>query len=116
MLETDDELSPSPVWPSAFSNEGFQASHSTASLALADILGRYIQLVASTAGDYACSTGRTSVGLMDAVEALDELGVGWSELDEFASEARGRGQIGATKQLRGKHQSSSPSRTLGLMS
>jgi hypothetical protein len=87
---------PLPRLGRPLSNEGFQASHSTASLALADILGRYIQLVAA-------SCGRTSVGLMDAVEALEVLGVGWDELDEFASEARGRGQIGATKQLRGKH-------------
>lgn len=84
-----------------FSNEGFHASHSTASIALADVLGRYIQLIASTAGDYAATTGRTTVGLMDAVEALDELGVRLDDLDDFAAEARGRGHIGDTKQLRG---------------
>ena len=92
-----------PVTRPPTSNEGFQASHSTASLALADVLGRYIQLVAQTAGDYATTAGRTSVGLSDAVEALDELGLGWDELDEFASHARGRGHIGATKQLRGEY-------------
>ena len=39
--------------------------------------------------------------MMDAVEALDELGVRLDDLDDFAAEARGRGHIGDTKQLRG---------------
>lgn len=84
------------------SQEGFHSSHSNASTALADVLGRYISLLASKSGDYAAASGRTSFGVLDAIEALDELGLGMDDLDEFATDSRGRGTIGATAQLKGE--------------
>ncbi|KAF9260429.1 hypothetical protein L218DRAFT_962578 [Marasmius fiardii PR-910] len=64
---------------------GFSRSSSQASLVLTDLLSRYLTLLASTCGKYAEHAGRRRFTSVDAVLALDELGVSVEELKEFGS-------------------------------
>ncbi|KIK09511.1 hypothetical protein K443DRAFT_671409 [Laccaria amethystina LaAM-08-1] len=63
----------------------FSRSSTQASLALTDLLSRYLALLASTSAKYAQHAGRTKLSVRDIVGALDELGVGLDELSDYAS-------------------------------
>lgn len=63
----------------------FSRSSSQASLVLTDLLSRYLALLSSTCAKYAQHAGRTKLTPMDALSALDELGVSLDELKEYGS-------------------------------
>ncbi len=63
----------------------FSRSSSQASLVLSDLLSRYLALLSSTCAKYAQHAGRTKLTPMDALSALDELGVSLDELKEYGS-------------------------------
>jgi histone H3/H4 len=63
----------------------FSRSSTQASLVLTDLFSRYLDLVTSTCAKYAEHAGRTKLSIRDAVEALDELGVGVAELKEYCA-------------------------------
>ncbi|KAJ8074824.1 hypothetical protein PM082_019149 [Marasmius tenuissimus] len=63
----------------------FSRSSSQASLALSDLLSRYLSLLASTCAKYAGHAGRRQFTAKDAALALDELGVSIEELKEYGS-------------------------------
>lgn len=67
---------------------GFSRSSSQASLVLTDLLSRYLTLLSTTCAKYAQHAGRTSLSIRDAIGALEELGVGANELNEYYSEAK----------------------------
>lgn len=67
----------------------FTRSSSQATLVLTDLLSRYLTLLSAGCAKYAEHAGRLKLTVRDAVSALDELGVGVDELNEYcASEAR----------------------------
>jgi histone H3/H4 len=61
----------------------FTRSSSQASLALTDLLSRYLVLLATTCSQYAQHAGRLNITVRDAMCALDELGVSMDELHEY---------------------------------
>ncbi|TFK37668.1 hypothetical protein BDQ12DRAFT_652775 [Crucibulum laeve] len=63
----------------------FSRSSSQASLVLTDLLSRYLSLLTSTCAKYAQHAGRTELSIHDAIGALDELGVGVDELNEYCA-------------------------------
>ncbi|KAF7420777.1 hypothetical protein PC9H_011295 [Pleurotus ostreatus] len=64
--------------------QNFSRASSQASYVLTDLLERYLTLLSSTAGKFAEHAGRgRSIGVRDAVCALDELGVGVDELRDW---------------------------------
>ncbi|KAG7442800.1 uncharacterized protein BT62DRAFT_982303 [Guyanagaster necrorhizus] len=63
----------------------FSRSSSQASLVLTDLLSRYLALLSSTCAKHAQHAGRTKLTPMDALSALDELGVSLDELKEYGS-------------------------------
>src|ERR1700722_18648066 len=64
---------------------GFSRSSSQASLALTDLLSRYLTLLALTCAKYAQHSGRPGISTWDALRALDELGYDVEELREYCS-------------------------------
>lgn len=64
---------------------GFARSSSQASLVLTDLLSRYLTLLTSTCAKYAQHGGRTRLSSLDAISALDEMGVSLDELKDFGS-------------------------------
>lgn len=72
---------------------GFDAAHDSAVDILGDLLQRYIANVCTSAHEYAESAGRTHTNTMDALLALEDLGVTPDELDVFTGlmlQVRGR--------------------------
>ncbi|KAG5219634.1 Serine/threonine-protein kinase [Salix suchowensis] len=64
--------------------QNFSRASTQASYVLTDLLERYLTLLSSTAGKFAEHAGRgRSIGVRDAVCALDELGVGIDELKDW---------------------------------
>lgn len=63
----------------------FSRTSSQASLVLTDLLARYLNLLSLTCAKYAQHAGRTRLTALDAVNALDELGVGVEELSEYCA-------------------------------
>jgi histone H3/H4 len=61
----------------------FTRSSSQASLALTDLLSRYLLLLATTCSQYAQHAGRLNITVRDAMSVLDELGVSMDELHEY---------------------------------
>ncbi|KAH9996137.1 hypothetical protein BJV74DRAFT_769319 [Russula compacta] len=61
----------------------FTRSSSQASLALTDLLSRYLVLLATTCSQYAQHAGRLNLTVRDAMCVLDELGVSMDELHEY---------------------------------
>jgi histone H3/H4 len=61
----------------------FTRSSSQASLALTDLLSRYLVLLATTCSQYAQHAGRLNITVRDAMCVLDELGVSMDELHEY---------------------------------
>ncbi|KAJ7619404.1 hypothetical protein FB45DRAFT_930679 [Roridomyces roridus] len=66
----------------------FSRASTHASTVLTDLLTRYLSLLATTSAKYAQHAGRTSVTCADALEALEELGVGMGDLTEYIPEAK----------------------------
>ena len=64
--------------------QNFNRTSSKASNVLTDLLSRYITLLASTCARYAEHAGRGSVSMVDAINALGEIGVSLEELTEYA--------------------------------
>ena len=64
---------------------GFSRSSSQATLVLTDLLSRYLTLLTSTCSKYAQHSGRTMLSSLDALTALDELGVSLDELKDFGA-------------------------------
>ncbi|EKM52593.1 uncharacterized protein PHACADRAFT_261116 [Phanerochaete carnosa HHB-10118-sp] len=63
----------------------FSKSSTQATNVLTDLLSRYLQVLASTCAKYAEHAGRLRLTARDAVCALDELGVGVEELNEYCA-------------------------------
>ncbi|TFY52554.1 hypothetical protein EVJ58_g9951 [Rhodofomes roseus] len=63
----------------------FARSSSQASAVLTDVLHRYLELLTTTCAKYAEHAGRLSLTIRDAASALDELGLGVDELQEYAA-------------------------------
>ncbi|KAG5641226.1 hypothetical protein DXG03_005692 [Asterophora parasitica] len=63
----------------------FSRSSTQASLVLTDLLSRYLALLAATCAKYAQHAGRTDISVHDAVGALDEMGVGLDELNDYVA-------------------------------
>jgi histone H3/H4 len=63
---------------------GFDAAHESAVDILGDLLQRYLANVCAGAHDYAELAGRTHTNSLDALLALEDLGVTPDELDVFA--------------------------------
>jgi len=63
----------------------FSRSSSQASQVLTDLLSRYLTLLTTSCAKYAEHAGRLSLSIRDAVSALDELGVGVDELNEYCA-------------------------------
>ena len=63
--------------------QNFNRTSSKASNVLTDLLSRYITLLASTCARYAEHAGRGSVSMVDAMNALGEVGVSLEELNEY---------------------------------
>lgn len=61
----------------------FSRSSSQATHVLSDLLSRYLEVLASTCARYADHAGRTTPSSVDAIAALDELGVSVEELSEY---------------------------------
>jgi histone H3/H4 len=66
----------------------FSCSSTHASAILADLLARYIQLLANTAAKYAQHAGCTSLTTTDTLEALDGLGFGLQDFIDCVPEAK----------------------------
>lgn len=67
----------------------FSRSSTQAANVLTDLLSRYLTLLSATCSRYAHHAGRLRLTARDAINALDELGLGVDELSEYcASEAR----------------------------
>lgn len=87
------------------SNSNFNSAQTSASLALTDVLARYISLLASTAGEYANLTGRTQVGVWDGIAAVSEHGGRWEDLMGWLAEVgEGTGRLGGLEALGGELQ------------
>ncbi|KAJ7484081.1 hypothetical protein B0H11DRAFT_1196802 [Mycena galericulata] len=66
----------------------FSRASTHASAVLTDLLSRYLTLLAATSAKYAQHAGRTTVTCTDALEALDDLGVGLQDLIDYIPEAK----------------------------
>lgn len=67
----------------------FSRSSTQATIVLTDLLSRYLALLSATCARYAQHAGRLRLTARDAINALDELGLGVEELSEYcASEAK----------------------------
>ncbi|KAJ7767467.1 hypothetical protein DFH07DRAFT_915704 [Mycena maculata] len=66
----------------------FSRASTQASAVLTDLLARYMTLLAATSAKYAQHAGRTTVTCTDALEALDDLGVGMQDLVDYVPEAK----------------------------
>ena len=67
----------------------FSRSSTQATVVLTDLLSRYLALLSATCARYAQHAGRLRLTARDAINALDELGLGVDELTDYcASEAR----------------------------
>ncbi|CED82832.1 Bromodomain transcription factor [Phaffia rhodozyma] len=60
---------------------GFSASHAQASLALTDVLARFLSLLSSESGSFAESAGRTQVSLQDGIACVESLGISVGDLE-----------------------------------
>jgi histone H3/H4 len=63
---------------------GFDAAHESAVDILADLLQRYLANVCGAAHEYAELAGRTQTNTLDALLALEDLGVSPDELNTYA--------------------------------
>lgn len=67
----------------------FSKTSSTASLVFADVISRYLALLAQTTASYASAAGRSKPSAFDVAAALEEMGFGLDQLREWACEGGG---------------------------